>query len=363
MCAYMCVCGCVLCCFCVAVRAIFDPQARLRGDPLFTTETQREMELSFTKESKKCNATCLERVPAPGGERSGGQCEVKLAVGGHYGRKSVSVQANGLDSTKELPCPQTNSLIEEIVERNEPQWTALFSAIRAAVIKEFKGELNADLSTKSPLYANVKDFLFGGKASWRDFLFTAPEVHIQSVGRRAVEPRRRATGKNPAAGGEAFVALPEHYDGGRGFIVLAISLWTTRFIRMWRADGTVVEMRAEPGHCYLANFVGVRHQVLHAAAGAEAGRGHTNTSHLHDFEVIYFARSAFFRHFACTRPDRLWSGLEARLAACACDAFAKWAPTAKLVLPSLADLERRVELRATKCCKKRRREAEPQNAS
>ena len=296
MCAYMCVCGCVLCCFCVAVRAIFDPQARLRGDPLFTTETQREMELSFTKESKKCNATCLERVPAPGGERSGGQCEVKLAVGGHYGRKSVSVQANGLDSTKELPCPQTNSLIEEIVERNAPQWTALFDAIRAAVIKEFKDELKNYQTTSKPAHANVKDFLFGGKDTWRDFLFTSPEVHIQSVGRRAASRRGKAAGGEPApaAGGNAFVALPEHFDGGRGFIVLAISLWTTRTIRMWLSDGTVVDMQTEPGHCYLANFVGVKHQVLHAAAGAEAGRGHTNTSHLEDFEVVEFARSAFF---------------------------------------------------------------------
>ena len=129
---------------------------------------------------------------------------------------------------------------------------------------------------------------------WRDFLFTCPEVHIQSVGRRAPASRRRASGGDQAAGGEVFVAMPEHYDGGRGFIALAISLWTTRIIRMWLSDGTVVEMQTEPGHCYLANFVGVQHQVLHAAAGAEAGRGHTNNSHLDDFEVVYFALSAFF---------------------------------------------------------------------
>ena len=283
---------------------------------------------------------------------------MKLAVGGHYGRGSASTRANGLDSTRELPCPQANSLIEEIVERNEPQWTALFDAIRAAIIKEFKNELNDDLTTSSRMYANVKDFL--GTASWRDYLFTSAEVHIQSVGRRAPASRRRIPGKGPAAGGEAFVALPEHYDGGRGFIVLAISLWTTRIIRMWLSDGTVVEMQTEPGHCYLANFVGVRHQVVHAAAGAEAGRGHTNTSVLDDFEVVYFARSAFFRYFGCSRPTRLWSGLEARLAACSSEAFTTWAATAKLVLPSLADLAQRVELRETRCSKKRRREPKPQ---
>ena len=72
---------------------------------------------------------------------------MKLSFRGHYGRSSASTRANGLDNAKELPCPQTNSLIEEIVERNAPQWTALFDAIRAAVIKEFKDELNADLTT------------------------------------------------------------------------------------------------------------------------------------------------------------------------------------------------------------------------
>ena len=46
---------------------------------------------------------------------------------------------------------------------------------------------------------------------------------------------------------------------------------------MWLSDGTVVEMQTEPGHCYLANFVGVKHQVVHAAAGAEEGRGYTHT--------------------------------------------------------------------------------------
>ena len=262
------------------------------------------MDLSFTTESTTWPGTCLERVPAPGG----GPGEVKLAVGGHYGRGSASTRANGLDSTKELPCPRANSLIEEIVERNEPQWTALFDAIRAAVIKEFKDELNDDLTTSAKSYANVKDFLFGGTASWRDFLFTAIEVHIQSVGRRAPASRRRASGGDPAAGGEAFVALPEHYDGGRGFIALAISLWTTRKIRMWLSDGTVVEMQTEPGHCYLANFIGVQHQVLHAAAGAVAGRGHTNTSVLDDFEVIYFARSAFFPLFRVRQPGSAWVG-------------------------------------------------------
>ena len=122
-------------------------------------------------------------------------------------------------------------------------------------------------------------------------------------------------------------------------------------------------MQTEPGHCYLANFFGVEHQVVHAADGAEAGRGHTHTSVLDDFEVIYFARSAFFRYSGGSRPSRLWSGLEARLMACSCEAYTTWAATAKLAIPSLADLAKRVELRETRCSKRRRREAVPQELS
>ena len=82
---------------------------------------------------------------------------------------------------------------------------------------------------------------------------------------------------------------------------------------------------------------------------------HTHTSVLDDFEVIYFARSAFFRYSGGSRPSRLWSGLEARLVACSCEAFTTWAATAQLVLPSLADLAHRVELRETRVSKKKRR--------
>ena len=210
---------------------------------MYTAKPQRDLDLSFTEVSTKWPGTCLERVPAFGGHLSGLPVEVKLAVGGHYGRGSASTRANGLDSTKELPCPQANALIEEIVEMNERQWSALFGAIREAVIKEFKNELNGNLTRKSRIYANVKDFLFDGKVSWRDFLFTSIEVHIQSVGRRGPPSRRRASGGDPAAGGETHLALAQHYDGGRGFIALAISLWTTRKIRMWLSDGTVVEMQ------------------------------------------------------------------------------------------------------------------------
>ena len=42
----------------------FAPQARLRGDPLYTAEKQRDLDLSFTHASKTWPGTCLERVPS-----------------------------------------------------------------------------------------------------------------------------------------------------------------------------------------------------------------------------------------------------------------------------------------------------------
>ena len=97
---------------CFRARANFGaPQARRSGDPFYTAETQRDLGLAFTKEATEWPGTCLERVPAPGGEPGGVPGEVKLAVCGHYGRGSASLRANGLDSTKELPCPQANSWI------------------------------------------------------------------------------------------------------------------------------------------------------------------------------------------------------------------------------------------------------------
>ena len=136
---------------------------------------------------------------------------------------------------------------------------------------------------------------------------------------------------------------------------MAISLWTTRIVCMWLSDGTCFDMKTEPWHCYIANFIGVRHQVLHAADGAEAGRGYTKSSVLGDIEVVYFARSAFFRFSSA--PTNVGFGRASR-PACAL-ALARHSPsgppTAKLILPSLEEVERRGALREARVPKKRHR--------
>ena len=122
----------------------------------------------------------------------------------------------------------------------------------------------------------------------------------------------------------------------------------------WHADGTVSEMKAEPGHCYLANFIGVEHQVVHARGGGEAGRGHTASGVLGKFEAIYFARSATFRHNKCANERRLWQGVDGRLCECMCRAYAAWEATAVIELPNLADVVTRRELRKSSTTKRRR---------
>jgi hypothetical protein len=124
---------------------------------------------------------------------------------------------------------------------------------------------------------------------------------------------------------------------------------------MWHADGKVSEMRTEPGHCYLANFIGVEHQVVHESGGGEAGRGHTASGVLGKFEAVYFARSATFRYHKCSNESRLWQGIEARLCEAMCQAYAAWEARAAIELPSLADLRARRELQASRPNKKRRR--------
>ena len=307
--------------------------AELQSDALWTSARQEALDLSFTRKSSDAKFAATQSHEHVGGK------PVKLSTAGHYGRGSASDSSNGLATKEPLPCEAPNCFVEFIVEHNAAQWEALFSGIRAAIRKEFANEL----PSKTGAFANVNDFL-SDKLTWRDFLFTAPEIHLQAV-------QDSSADEGEAAG---FCPMPIHYDGGRGFIVLSFSLWTSRVVRMWHADGAVTDMRAEPGHCYLANFIGVEHQVLHARGGGEAGRGHTSTAALGKFETVYFGRSATFRYNKCSNECRLWQGIEGRLCACACKAYAQWEATAAIALPCLEDLRARRDLARTRLAKKRR---------
>ena len=221
--------------------------AELQSDALWTSARQEALDLSFARKSSDARFAATQSHEHVGGK------PVKLSIAGHYGRGSASDSANGLATKDPLPCEAPNCFVEFIVEHNAAQWEALFSGIRAAIRKEFADEL----PSKAGAFANVNDFL-SDKLTWRDFLFTAPEIHFQAV-------QDSSADEGEAAG---LCPMPIHYDGGRGFIVLSFSLWTSRVVRMWHADGAVTDMRAEPGHCYLADFIGVEHQVLHARAAA-----------------------------------------------------------------------------------------------
>ena len=88
-------------------------------------------------------------------------------------------------------------------------------------------------------------------------------------------------------------------------------------------------------------MIGVKDQEVHERGDGEAGRGRTYTSVLGSFEAIFLARSATFRHNWCFNERRLWRGVDGRLCKARCQAYTSWMATAKLELPSLADVRER----------------------
>ena len=278
----------------------------LRGSAVWTSERQRELKFSFDKKHSAAHA--IEEVD---GEK------VKFSCGGHFGRGSASTSINGTDNTELLPCERSRWLIQWIVDHNRAQFDELFRIFRAAIKREFKPtELPEAEGRCAKDRLNIKDFLHGDPA---DMLFTAPQLHIQKE-----EEKCRP--------------MPKHFDGGRGLIVLAIALWSNRLIRIWRKDGTIAEMRTKSGHCYLANFIGCEHQVVHEADSEPEDVAHTE--HLGRFQALLFVRCATFRHNRCANACFLWNeGLDGRL----CDAlnrgYMKWAASHQIELPNRADLE------------------------
>ena len=122
-------------------------------------------------------------------------------------------------------------------------------------------------------------------------------------------------------------------------IVLAVGLWSSRSVRMWLEDNSVREMTSSSGHVYMANFIGVEHQVLHDPHAR--ARDVANNTALGDYEVTLFIRCATFRHMRCSNACRLWNeGDDGRLCKALCLGYGRWyrSSACHLLLPSLADL-------------------------
>ena len=56
--------------------------------------------------------------------------------------------------------------------------------------------------------------------------------------------------------------LPSHFDGGRAFLVWAVSLWSARLLRIFDANGEQHEVRCNSGHTNFAGFLGPKHHVV-----------------------------------------------------------------------------------------------------
>ena len=193
---------------------LFSPQAELRSDALFTAERQGELDLSFRhKSSVKAVAGAQALEPAPGAPHV-----VKQTLAGHYGQGSASGGANGLKIASAVPsCDHLNAFVEGFVEGNVSEWVRMFGGIRAAVEEEFAG----DLPNNTAPFANVNDIL-SCERTWRDFLFTADEVHRQSgaAGRPPARPASGGGRAQPLAGDkeDTSLACPFTTTEGAGFL-------------------------------------------------------------------------------------------------------------------------------------------------
>jgi hypothetical protein len=240
----------------------------------------------------------------------------KLTFSGHYGKGSASFQINNLKNDKPLPVGSACTLVSWIVEHNRERLQALFDGIKKHVHLRFQAKNIPSAQGHCPdKLRNTKDFLHMDPFK---LVFTAPQIHLST-----------GTG-----------VMPKHFDGGRGTIVLAISLWSRRSLRLYLQDGKEVTIPMKSGHVYLANLIGVEHQVLHTDAG-RAEDFATSAQLGGEYEALIFVRSATFRHMKCANACRMWNDdPDGDLCGAIGAAYKEWhcSPAGALEMPSLQDL-------------------------
>ena len=295
----------------VAIRAGMlnhDVLQYIRADPFFSDDKQKELGLSW------------ETLPTDPILRQATELESngpikKLTFCGHYGRGSASLTINNLRNDKPMPVHTACVAVSWVVEHNRWRLQALMDCIKKHIHLQFaKNDIPKATGRCKPAQANTKDFLHGDPFR---FVLTAPQIHLST-----------GTG-----------AMPKHFDGGRGAIVLAISLWSRRSLRVYLANGGQQTIGTGSGHVYLANLIGAEHQVLHTDPGRN--EDFARSKQLGEYEAVIFVRSATFRHVRCSNAGRLWNDdLDGQLCRAFSDAYTEWhcSAASALELPNLQDL-------------------------
>ena len=157
--------------------------------------------------------------------------------------------------------------------------------------------------------------------SLRDVAWNASEEQWVSIG----DASKRHTGA---------ILMPEHHDGGRAFLVWAISLWTLRIVRLWDDQGRHEDMQTFNGHTYFAGFLGPKHQVRHEHATVDHALA---SEKLGPMEVVLFIRSTCFRHNKLSNSCRIPG--ESALVAALMRGVAAWQTKHEMYIPNMEDIE------------------------
>ncbi len=166
-------------------------------------------------------------------------------------------------------------------------------------------------------WRNVRDIIYG---DWRRTFLTGAQIHAQ---KKLAEQ----------------VRLPRHFDGGRGLLCLCCRIYGDPTLRVWLEDGEFEDIPSFPGSVYITSLLATEHQVIHSPRVPESDV--SNSQALGEVEVTLFLRSATLGHNRCVNSGFLWAdNVDGRLCAALNEAFAEWAVSHTLELPTGAELLR-----------------------
>ena len=77
-----------------------------------------------------------------------------------------------------------------------------------------------------------------------------------------------------------------HFDGGWSLPHAGITIFGTRTVEFWHADGACQSFLQEPGSVYVGNLCAVKHEVVHSGGAAPDGS--------HGLQVAVMLRSDVF---------------------------------------------------------------------
>jgi hypothetical protein len=160
----------------------------------------------------------------------------KFIMAGAMVDDPVSADMCRLKLTKPLPLPRVRAWLAAWKQANSELLLAMAQDARASAIalEPEKEDLNRIAFLKTP---------------WKSWLLAAGEVCIAN-----------AEGSWPEA---------VHKDGGASTVHMGLTLYGTRRLTCWQADGSTVVLDNLPGTVYCGGLTGPEHQVVHTPSAPD----------------------------------------------------------------------------------------------